>query len=128
MTLFSQGSKVCSSSSNNLLSTDFVGRGGAEREVRNGRCGTGGSEREARRGGAERATDSRTSRQPAMQSCPVDAKSASEPDIPWSEIARMRDQLTHHYFDTADSIVQATATNGWPLLWRACAPESPRVL
>lgn len=25
---------------------------------------------------------------------------ASETDIPWSEVARMRDQLAHRYFDT----------------------------
>jgi uncharacterized protein with HEPN domain len=26
---------------------------------------------------------------------------AREPDLPWSQIARMRDHLAHHYFDTA---------------------------
>ncbi|CAN5313161.1 DUF86 domain-containing protein [soil metagenome] len=41
---------------------------------------------------------------------------ATEPDIPWAEIARMRDQLTHHYFDTAHSIVHATAANDVPKL------------
>jgi uncharacterized protein with HEPN domain len=41
---------------------------------------------------------------------------AAEPDIPWSDIARMRDQLTHHYFDTAHSIVHATAANDVPRL------------
>jgi uncharacterized protein with HEPN domain len=34
---------------------------------------------------------------------------ASEPDIPWSEVARMRDLLTHRYFDTLHSIVEHTA-------------------
>ena len=41
---------------------------------------------------------------------------ATEPDIPWLDIARMRDYLAHHYFDTAHSIVRATATNDVPLL------------
>jgi uncharacterized protein with HEPN domain len=36
---------------------------------------------------------------------------ASEPDIPWHEIAAMRDRLAHHYFDTVHSIVATTATS-----------------
>ena len=28
------------------------------------------------------------------------------PNIPWREIARMRDHLAHHYFDTDHAIVQ----------------------
>lgn len=28
------------------------------------------------------------------------------PDIPWGAIARMRDHLAHHYFDTDHAIVQ----------------------
>ena len=39
-----------------------------------------------------------------------------EPSIPWAEISRMRDQLAHRYFDTAHSIVRATATNDVPAL------------
>lgn len=30
---------------------------------------------------------------------------ASEPDVPWSAIARMRDHLAHHYFDSEHSFV-----------------------
>lgn len=30
---------------------------------------------------------------------------AAEPDVPWSAIARMRDHLAHHYFDTDHAIV-----------------------
>lgn len=32
----------------------------------------------------------------------------NEPDHPWSDIARMRDRLAHHYFDTSHSQVTAT--------------------
>lgn len=41
---------------------------------------------------------------------------AAEPSIPWAEISRMRDQLAHRYFDTAHSIVRATAVNDVPPL------------
>ena len=39
-----------------------------------------------------------------------------EPDVPWTAVARMRDQLAHRYFDTAHSIVRATARDDVPLL------------
>lgn len=39
-----------------------------------------------------------------------------EPDIPWSEIARMRDHLAHRYFDTTHAIVDATARHDVPRL------------
>ena len=35
---------------------------------------------------------------------------ATEPDIPWTDVIRMRDLLAHHYFDTVHSIVEQTAT------------------
>lgn len=35
---------------------------------------------------------------------------ASEPDIPWKNIAAMRNQLAHRYFDTEHAIVTATVT------------------
>ena len=41
---------------------------------------------------------------------------ATEPSVPWSDIARMRDFLTHRYFDTAHSVVFATARNDLPVL------------
>ncbi|MBT2517677.1 DUF86 domain-containing protein [Streptomyces sp. ISL-90] len=46
----------------------------------------------------------------------VDRRSAfgSEPDLPWAEIARMRDLLTHRYFDTTHAIVTTTAHHDIP--------------
>lgn len=39
-----------------------------------------------------------------------------EPLVPWTAIARMRDQLAHRYFDTAHSIVDSTARRDIPAL------------
>lgn len=36
---------------------------------------------------------------------------ATEPGIPWRNIAAMRDQLAHRYFDTEHGIVHGTVTN-----------------
>ena len=36
---------------------------------------------------------------------------ATEPDIPWTNIAAMRDQLAHRYFDTEHAIVRGTVTD-----------------
>ena len=44
---------------------------------------------------------------------------AREPSIPWRQIARMRDHLTHRYFDTAHTILQATVDEDLPDLERA---------
>lgn len=41
---------------------------------------------------------------------------ATEPDIPWRDVAGMRDHLAHRYFDTAHSIVQATVEEDLPPL------------
>jgi uncharacterized protein with HEPN domain len=43
----------------------------------------------------------------------------SEPDLPWAEIARMRDQLAHRYFDTTHAIVASTVTHDLPQLRQA---------
>jgi len=40
----------------------------------------------------------------------------NEPDLPWEEIAGMRDRLAHRYFDTSHAIVQATIDNDVPEL------------
>lgn len=45
-----------------------------------------------------------------------EATFAQEPDIPWAEIARMRDHLARRYFDTTHAIVSATAQHDIPLL------------
>ena len=44
---------------------------------------------------------------------------ATQPSIPWQQIARMRDHLAHRYFDTAHAILQATVDNDLPELERA---------
>jgi len=46
---------------------------------------------------------------------------ATEPGVPWLEITRMRDLLAHRYFDTAHSIVRATARDDVPVLAEAVA-------
>jgi len=43
----------------------------------------------------------------------------SQPSIPWSQIARMRDHLAHCYFDTNHALLQATVDNDLPELERA---------
>lgn len=43
----------------------------------------------------------------AVKSLSADAK-ASEPDVKWREIGRMRDLLAHHYFGTSPDIIQST--------------------
>lgn len=41
---------------------------------------------------------------------------ATEPHIPWCDVAGMPDQLAHRYFDTAHGIVQATVDEDLPPL------------
>jgi uncharacterized protein with HEPN domain len=36
---------------------------------------------------------------------------AAAPEVPWKEIARMRDHLAHRYFDTDHAIVQDVVDN-----------------
>jgi uncharacterized protein with HEPN domain len=56
----------------------------------------------------------------AVKALPPDLLS-TRPDIPWSQIARMRDNLAHRYFDTTHAIVQATVTNDLDVLAAAVA-------
>jgi uncharacterized protein with HEPN domain len=44
---------------------------------------------------------------------------ATQPSIPWRQIARMRDHLAHRYFDTAHAILQATVDDDVPALEQA---------
>jgi uncharacterized protein with HEPN domain len=41
---------------------------------------------------------------------------ATEPNIPWQDIARMRDRLAHRYVDASHAIVAATVAKDLPLL------------
>ena len=52
---------------------------------------------------------------------------ALEPQMPWSDVAGMRDHLTHRYFDTAHSIVAATIEHDLPPLLEAARPLRDRV-
>ena len=54
----------------------------------------------------------------AVKALPAEMLS-SQPGIPWSQIARLRDHLAHRYFDTDHAILQATVDNDLPDLERA---------
>lgn len=54
----------------------------------------------------------------AVKALPADLL-ATQPAIPWGQIARMRDHLAHRYFDTAHSILQSTVDDDLPELERA---------
>ena len=44
---------------------------------------------------------------------------ATEPQLPWSEVARMRDHLAHRYFDPTHAIMAATVQDDLPVLRQA---------
>ena len=54
----------------------------------------------------------------AVKALPAEMLS-SQPDIPWTQIARMRDHLAHRYFDTDHTVLRATVDNDLPELERA---------
>lgn len=54
----------------------------------------------------------------AVKALPTDLLS-SQPGIPWSQIARMRDHLAHRYFDTDHAVLQATVDSDLPELENA---------
>jgi len=41
------------------------------------------------------------------------------PDVPWTQIARMRDRVTHRYFDVDDGVIWDTLISDLPTLQRA---------
>ncbi|HET9060985.1 MAG TPA: HepT-like ribonuclease domain-containing protein [Acidimicrobiales bacterium] len=41
---------------------------------------------------------------------------ATEPDIPWAQVAAMRDRLAHRYFDTSHAVLAATVKDDLPQL------------
>lgn len=44
---------------------------------------------------------------------------ANAPNLPWAQIAGMRDRLAHRYFDTSHAILTATVQHDLPELERA---------
>lgn len=46
---------------------------------------------------------------------------ATEPDLPWAQIAGMRDRLAHRYFDASHAMAQGTIDHDLPV--RAAAVE-----
>ena len=54
----------------------------------------------------------------AVKALPADLL-AREPDVPWTQIAGMRDRLAHRYFDTSHAILAATVESDLPELERA---------
>lgn len=48
---------------------------------------------------------------------------AEHPDVPWSEAARTRDRLTHHYFEVDLDRLWTTVTESLPAL-RAALPST----
>ncbi|MGH9136501.1 MAG: HepT-like ribonuclease domain-containing protein [Acidimicrobiales bacterium] len=51
---------------------------------------------------------------------------AKEPTIEWSAIARLRDHLAHHYFNTDHAIVNDIVDNELASSGRGAAPRRPR--
>ena len=51
----------------------------------------------------------------AIKAFPPDL-AATRPEIPWNEIAQMRDRLAHRYFDTSRTILAATVESDLPEL------------
>lgn len=54
----------------------------------------------------------------AVKALPAEMLS-SQPGIPWTQVARMRDHLAHRYFNTDHAVLQATVDNDLPELERA---------
>jgi uncharacterized protein with HEPN domain len=52
---------------------------------------------------------------------------ASENELPWTQIAGMRDRLAHRYFDTSHAIVRATVSEELPELEAAVRRLAERI-
>ena len=52
---------------------------------------------------------------------------ATEPSVPWRDVTRMRDHLTHRYFDTTHSVVAATVEVDLPVLAAAVRRVQGRI-
>lgn len=55
----------------------------------------------------------------AVKALPGELK-ARQPDVPWSDIARMRDLIGHHYYKLDAAIVRATIGDPLDRLRAAC--------
>jgi uncharacterized protein with HEPN domain len=51
---------------------------------------------------------------------------ATEPTIPWTQVAGLRDRLAHRYFDTSHAIIAATIQHDLPQLAAAIERLSTR--
>ena len=51
----------------------------------------------------------------AIKALPPDLV-AAQPEIPWNEIAQMRDRVAHRHFDTSHAILAATVESDLPEL------------
>ncbi|MGH2928013.1 MAG: HepT-like ribonuclease domain-containing protein [Solirubrobacteraceae bacterium] len=54
----------------------------------------------------------------AVKALPTDLLDR-QPDVPWAQVAGMRDRLAHRYFDTSHAILAATVEEDLPELERA---------
>ena len=54
----------------------------------------------------------------AVKALPADLLSR-QPDVPWAQIAGLRDRLAHRHFDTSHAILAATVKEDLPELERA---------
>jgi uncharacterized protein with HEPN domain len=62
----------------------------------------------------------------AVKSLPAELL-ATQPDLPWAQVAGMRDRLAHRYFDTSHAIVAATVEHDLPELESATRSLLDRV-
>jgi uncharacterized protein with HEPN domain len=49
----------------------------------------------------------------------------SQPEVPWSAAARMRDRLVHHYFDINLDVLWSTVTDDRPAAGNSARRSCP---